>query len=79
MEEDIKQLTNEDLKLLYDTFSIVRTGHYQGSEFQLGFKNLFNEADTNGDGIVHKDDFYILIMGYLNSKHIKATKEEINA
>jgi hypothetical protein len=71
MEDDITNLSSEDLRLLFDTFSVVRSGNYAGSEVQLGFKMLFNDADKNSDGLVEKEDFFILMMGYFNSKHIK--------
>ena len=71
MEEDITNLTTEDLKLLVETFQVVRTGDYPGSEVQLGFRMIFSEADKNQDGFVEKQDFFQLMMGYFNSKHIK--------
>eukprot|EP00347_Sterkiella_histriomuscorum_P011599 403371838 len=75
MEEDLEQLSNEDLKLLYDTFTIVRSGDYPGSEVQMGFKLLFNEADKNGDGLVERDNEFIQLMrGYFNSRHIKPSQ-----
>ncbi|CDW86549.1 mitochondrial carrier family and ef hand protein [Stylonychia lemnae] len=78
MEEDIQQLSNEDLKLLFESFSIVRTGEYPGSEVQLGFKMLFGEADKNSDGQVEKADFFQLMRGYFNSKHQKPTQLDID-
>ncbi len=57
MEEDIANLTSEDLKTLFETFSVVRTGDYPGSEVQLGFRMVFNEADKNKDGFVEKSEF----------------------
>lgn len=79
MESDLKKLSGEDLKLLFETFSVIRSGNYEGSEVQLGFKNLFQEADTNGDGYVEKSDFHILIEGYLNSKHIKIKQDLVDS
>ena len=32
MEHDIKNLSYDDLKLLYETFQIVRSGEYEGSD-----------------------------------------------
>ena len=54
MEDDIANLTLEDLKVLLDTFKVVRTGDYPGSEVQMGFKMIFSEADKNQDGYVEK-------------------------
>lgn len=71
MEEDIANLTSDDLRLLIDTFQVVRTGDYPGSEVQMGFRMIFAEADTNQDGFVDKQDFYQLMAGYFNSKHMK--------
>ena len=71
MEDDLSLLSNDDLCLLYESFNVVRSGAYSGSEVQLGFKLVFNEADSNRDGLVEKDEFYLLMLGYFNSKHIK--------
>jgi len=32
MEDDLTDLANDDIKLLYDTFKIILTGNYDGSE-----------------------------------------------
>ena len=78
MEDDLMQLSNEDLRLLFDTFTIVRSGDYPGSEVQLGFKMLFSEADKNSDGFVEKLDFISLMRGYFNSKHMKPNQLDID-
>lgn len=72
MEEDIVNLTTQDLHLLIDTFAIIRNNsEYRGSEVQLGFRHVFSDADKDNDGFVERNEFPTLIDGYLASKHIK--------
>lgn len=73
MENDIASLSTEDLRLLFDAFSVVRSGDYPGSDVQMGFRLLFNENDKNNDGYVERSEFYSLMRGYYNSKHLKPT------
>ena len=74
MEEDLVNLTTQDLHLLHETFSVIRNhSEYRGSEVQQGFRVVFSDADKDGDGFVERHEFPILIDGYLNSKHIKPT------
>ncbi len=37
------------------------------------------ETDKNNDGYVERADFYTLMRGYYNSKHLKPTQQEIDA
>ena len=58
--------------MLHDTFLITKNaGAYSNSDVQQGFKNVFLDADKDGDGFVDKNDFHTLIDGYFNSKHIR--------
>ena len=41
----------------------------------MGFRLVFADADKDQDGFVERGDFPILIDGYFNSKHIKATQD----
>ena len=77
MEEDIVNLTTQDLHLLHETFAIIRNNsEYRGSEVQLGFRQVFSDADKDNDGFVERNEFAILIDGYLGSKHIKPTQAD---
>ena len=77
MEEDLMAVPLNDLTLLYETFLVVRNaGEYKGSEVQQGFRQVFTDADKDNDGHVERQDFPILIDGYFNSKHIRATNSD---
>lgn len=70
-------MTYADLTLIYETFLVVKNSSaYNGSDVQLGFKQVFADADKDGDGHVEKADFPTLIDGYFGSKHIRPTASD---
>lgn len=78
MDEDLANLTIDDLQILFETFQVVRNGNYSGSEVQVGFKMVFKDADRDGDWQVTKAEFFPLMSGYFASKHIKPTQLDLD-